>query len=613
MVDAMDEVAIALPISAFLMAIFSFRRWKELKRNIDERKRVGEALRESEKRYRYLFENMLDGYAYCKMLFDHDPPQDFIYIDVNPAFETLTGLKDVVGQKISQVIPGIQNSSPDLFEIYGRVALTGKPEKFETYLASLKAWFSVSVFSPEREYFVAVFNNITEHRHAREALKQSEERYRGLFENSMDAIYSTSIDGEILDVNSSALNLFGYRREEMIGLNSRDTYVHREDRLKYREEVEKNGFVRDYAIRLRKKDGTEMECLLTSSVSRAADGSVAGYQGVIRDITERKQAETALHESNNRLKALFERAMDAIFIADPATGVILDANAAAEKLLGRPRTEIIGLHQSQLHPPQDAEKYQDLFQKTVRGKGLTQAGTEILRADGSRVPVEINAGWVDLDGGRSVIQGLFRDITERRKMEKDLRESEERFRDLYDHAPVGYHEYDTEGRLTNVNQTDLEMLGYTAEEMIGQFVWKFTVEGESAREGVLAKLEGTLPPATELQRTYIRKDGTTFPVLIKDRLILDEKNQIKGIRCTIQDITERKRAEEELQKAKEAAEAATRAKSDFLANMSHEIRTPMNAIVGLSHLALKTDLTTKQRDYMDKIQVLGPQPAGAHQ
>ena len=192
-------------------------------------------------------------------------------------------------------------------------------------------------------------------------------------------------------------------------------------------------------------------------------------------------------------------------------------------------------------------------------------------------------------------------FNERKQIAETLGKSEGKFRDLFDHAPVGYFEIDAAGRITNVNQTDLEMLGYTAEEMIGQPVWKFNVEGETLSEQVMAKLSGTLPPCKELERTYRRKDGTTLPVLITDRLIVDNKKQITGIRATIQDITERKRIEKELQKAKEAAEAANRAKSEFLANMSHEIRTPMNAITGLSHLALKTDLTAKQRDYMDKI------------
>ncbi|MBI3569832.1 MAG: PAS domain S-box protein [Gammaproteobacteria bacterium] len=139
--------------------------------DITERKQLEQARRESEETYRSLFENMLNGFAYCRMLFEQGEPRDFICLSVNKAFETLTGLKDAVGRKISEVIPGIKEADPELFEIYGRVALTGKPERFEIFVESLQAWFWLSVYSPKKEHFVAVFDVITER-------KQAEERIR---------------------------------------------------------------------------------------------------------------------------------------------------------------------------------------------------------------------------------------------------------------------------------------------------------------------------------------------------------------------------------------------------------------------------------------------------
>jgi signal transduction histidine kinase len=130
------------------------------------------ALLASQTRFRTLFENMLNGFAYCRMIFEQDRPQDFVYLEVNRAFETLTGLQGVVGRKVSEVIPGIQASDPELLERYGRVALTGVPETFENYVEALKMWFAISVYCPQKGYFVAVFDVITGRKRAEQSLQE---------------------------------------------------------------------------------------------------------------------------------------------------------------------------------------------------------------------------------------------------------------------------------------------------------------------------------------------------------------------------------------------------------------------------------------------------------
>jgi signal transduction histidine kinase len=143
-----------------------------LANEITERRRVEEAWRQSETRYRSLFENMLEGFAYCRMLFEHDQPLDFVYLEVNGAFEQLTGLSNVVGRKVTDVIPGIRESDPELFEIYGRVVKTGRPERIEIYLNSLGIWFAMSVYCPEEEHFAAVFHSLTGRKRAEAELSQ---------------------------------------------------------------------------------------------------------------------------------------------------------------------------------------------------------------------------------------------------------------------------------------------------------------------------------------------------------------------------------------------------------------------------------------------------------
>jgi PAS domain S-box-containing protein len=195
--------------------------------DITGRRKAEEALQKSELRYRSLNENMLEGHAFCKMLYDdRGRPADFVYLSVNKAFERLTGLKNVVHRKVTDVIPGIRESQPDLLEIYGRVAATGRTEKFEIEFKPLGMWLSISVYSTERGHFTAVFDNITERKNAAQTLGRSEEKYRLLFENMAEgfALYELlydeqgkPVDWRVLEVNDAYLRHTGIPRDRILG------------------------------------------------------------------------------------------------------------------------------------------------------------------------------------------------------------------------------------------------------------------------------------------------------------------------------------------------------------------------------------------------------------
>ena len=180
------------------------------------------------------------------------------------------------------------------------------------------------------------------------------------------------------------------------------------------------------------------------------------------------------------------------------------------------------------------------------------------------------------------------EISERNRAEKAALKNEERFRDLFDHAPVGYYELDREGRFVNLNQTELEMMGYRLEEMMGQSVWKFNEDEETARKRVLDKLASIVPPAKGVEFTYRRKDGMTFPVLIEERILRDQTGKITGLRGTIQDITDRKRAEQELAFLQEQLRQAQKMEAigQLAGGIAHDFNNILTVISGGCELTL---------------------------
>ncbi len=293
--------------------------------------------------------------------------------------------------------------------------------------------------------------------------------------------------------------------------------------------------------------------LVVTDPIKGTKGDTTGFVHILRNITELKQVQKRLQESEERYKLALDAAKDGLWDWNPVTG----------KAVFSPRYyTMLG------YEPDEFPASYDFWRSLVHPEeldGIEHAISEHIRNDAGyslEFRLRTKSGewrWI-LGRGRVVerdengvpvrMVGTHTDISRRKEMERALLESEERFRELYDHAPVGYFEYDSQGNITRVNRTELRMLGYSAEEMIGRPCWQFIVD-EGAREQILAKLAGTRPPGHGFERTYRRKNGTTFPVLVEDRLLRDDDGRIRGIRTTIQDITERRQADEALRKSED--------------------------------------------------------------
>ena len=278
--------------------------------DITERKKATEAaLKLVEDRHRYLFEHMLNGIAYCKILLHDGRPADFIYEQVNARFETLTGLKNVEGKKVSELIPGIDELHPELLEIYGRVATGGQPERFEFYLEPLKIWFDIAAYSLEKDHFVAIFDNITERKLADIALK----KLSVAIEQSPAIVVMTDPLGNIEYVNPAFTQVTGYSAEEAKGQNPRILKSGNMPQAVY-EDLWKtilSGQIWYGELHNKKKNGDLYWDQAAISAIRNNENVITSFVAVKVDITEQKRIVQELlvakqkAEESDRLKSAF--------------------------------------------------------------------------------------------------------------------------------------------------------------------------------------------------------------------------------------------------------------------------------------------------------------------
>jgi|GEM_PF-785753 len=306
-----------------------------------------------------------------------------------------------------------------------------------------------------------------------------------------------------------------------------------------------------------------------------------------------EQTRNALQVSELRMRTIFESANDGIFLTS-LSGTIVNVNPRGAEICGCEQEEIVGKNIADLTPPEGRQAAMNALEE-VKSGGSARFQTQYLRKDGSHVHVDVFAKLVVVDGQPFVLS-MVEDITERKQAEEALRESEEKYRKVFENVQDVFYQTDMEGAIIEISPSIERYSGFTREELIGRQVKEVYYYPED-RVGLLRaiKRDGEV---VDYEVRLKAKDGRLVYTSVNAHLLLDSNQQPIGIEGSLRDITERKKAVEELKRAKEVAESANRAKSEFLANMSHEIRTPMNGIIGMTELALETQLSEEQREYL---------------
>ncbi|HDQ06326.1 MAG TPA: PAS domain-containing sensor histidine kinase, partial [Candidatus Bathyarchaeota archaeon] len=417
--------------------------------------------------------------------------------------------------------------------------------------------------------------------------------------------------GGLKFVNHEAYIHFGYSQKEFDSGLDAFQMLAPEDRKRAQENMarvlrgEKIGCNEYTALR---KNGTTFPIIITSNPIIRGDKAV-GLRGIMVDITERKQIERQLKESEEKYRKQFETAMDAIFLADTETGILVDCNRAATKLVGREKSELIGKPQRILHPPGAIEYgFSRTFKQHRKEKEAHVLEDQIITKNGEIRDVIIEATTFELEG-KNLVQGTFHDITEHKKAVEKLKESERKYRLLTENITDVIYIQDMNLNVTYVSPSIEKMAGYTREELLKLRPENFMTP-ESFERG-LADFKEAVTSAAEKgnyeiplkQYEYIRKDGSTSWGELKMKLLRDSNNNIVGVQGTLRDITEREEAEKKLDEMMNEL-VTINEKLGVIGRLTrHDARNKLSVIANNAYLAKqKLPANHKSLRYLDDVE-----------
>ena len=544
-----------------------------------------EVLREHEERCRLLLDTTLDGFALHEIICDENgTPSDYRFLEVNPAFETLTGLKrdETIGRTVRNVLP---RAHERWIEAYGEAALTGKPARFEEHSRQSNKDYEVVASSPRNGLLVAIFRDITERKRAEEELRETHDFLENLIGHANAPIIVWNTENRITRFNHAFEHLTGYAADEVVGqeLSMLFPEPSKEESLSRIAQTVGGERWESVEIPIQRKDG-ETRCVLWNSANiYSEDGTtlVATIaQGV--DITERKRIEEEL----KKFKTVSDRASYGIAIAD-LEGRLLYVNDAFARMHGYTVEEVIGKYLSIFHTAEQMKEVNRLNEQMQREGSFTAQEAWHARKDGTVFPALMSGATVcDHNGNPLYLSVTAIDITERKRAEAALRESEERFRAIFESAEDCIFIKDRDLRYTQANAAmerlfelpASELIGRTDEDLFGQEA------GAHIRDVDSHVLSGEIIEEEDVKP--VKGVPRTFHVIKVP--IRDDSGAIIGLGGIARDITERKRAEEERRKLEAQIQHAQKLESlgVLAGGIAHDFNNLLAGILGNADLAL---------------------------
>lgn len=491
--------------------------------------------------YRKIVKQSPAGYALHKMICNKEGiPYDYVFIEVNSAFENLTGLlaADIIGKKATEILPNIRDEEFDWVKEYGKIALGGEGKEFEQYSIPLGRWYKVYAFSPKKNYFITNFIDVTQ-------LLESEEKYKNIAENISDVVWQTDLSLKTTYVSPSVEKLLGEPAHLHLKRSLEEKFP--PESLKtisklFIEELEneqdpKQNKDRSRIVELQhyRVDGTAIWISMHISFIRDKNGKVNGFQGVSRDISDRKRVESALEKSEQKYFSYIENAPDGIFVID-AKGLFVEANTAGALMSGYSREEMLEITIKDIIVEDFLDTAMNLFLE-LNEKGFIHGELKYKRKDGSE-------WWAAIDAVKisdSHFLSFAKDINNRKLAEIEIREERDRAQKYLDIAGVMFLALGTDDAVTLINRTGCEILKIGKEDILGKN-WIDHFVPDYCREDVkkvFVKIRsGEVEDNKIFENPVMTASGEERLISWRNIVLRDDEGNITGILSSGIDITD---------------------------------------------------------------------------
>jgi len=592
-----------------------------ISRDISERKHMELIVKESKEKYQSIIETIHEGYYEVDLRGHLTFASDALCKFIGYSQDELLGqsYKIITDKKVRKLV----------FKTFNKVFNTEIQQNLFQFQVKRKngekAFFETSVYlkydaNSKKIGFYGIVRDITERKKVEDVeekfkielaqtvrlrtkeLEESEEKYSNLFQHSNDGIFFHDLEGNIIDANQKVLEQFGYDKSEILTLQVPKLHPISDlvESKKAFNKISKKGFVR-FEINFKKKSGEIFPAEVSSSLFTI--GGKKFIQGVVRDITTRKQSESKLIESEEKYRNMVNN-LDLGFFQVNWQGDLLDYNPAFRFILGfEPTESILNINVKDFwQKPAERDNYLISLKKEGFIKNYI---VHSKKKNGQKIVLQLNSHLIENDIGEPIkIQGLISDITEKFELEEKVKVSENRYRNLIESVPFSISLIDQKGIVMYCNPATVKLLGYSEEELIGNEFRKLPAINPTYLPMMLERfkkvIKGEVLPPFDVE--LYKKDGNLIWISYQTSLVkLGEEFLVQAI---LNEITERKRADflinEEILKLKELDQI----RKDLISRVSHELKTPLVSVCGASELLLELFKDEKKTDTIELIEMI---------